>query len=87
MAVRRLLCKDPAERMSVGDALQHCWVASAEQASGRPLDHMVVERLQQFARSSRLKRLLLNLVVQQLTEDDIASLHDLFRALDRNGTG
>ena len=63
-----MLHKDPAQRLSMAEALEHAWIRQdASAAPATLLSSVVVERLQSFTRTSRLERLLLNVAAHQLT--------------------
>jgi hypothetical protein len=84
---RRLLCKDPAERLDAAAALAHPWIAGSGSQSEAPLGRPALERLRQFACASKLRRLLLRLVVRQLPGGDVGGLEALFHELDVDGDG
>jgi hypothetical protein len=49
----RLLDRNPATRMTVGQALQHSWLV--EEAATAPLSHALLSRLQAYANMSKLQ--------------------------------
>jgi calcium-dependent protein kinase len=63
-----MLAKDPGQRLSMAEALEHPWIRQdASAAPATLLSSVVVSRLQSFTRTSRLERLLLNVAAHQLT--------------------
>ena len=83
----RLLEKDLEARLTVNEALQHPWLRADAAAPAPLLSSVVVERLRNFTRTTRLERLLLNVAANQLSNKDIDRLADMFRALDFDGDG
>ena len=76
----RLLERDPAKRLTPPQALQHQWLRSAVSDS---LLHsnLVMERLKEFSRMTKLQGLLMNVIAKNLSTDSIVSLKEAFNAL------
>ena len=53
----------------------------------RPLDSMVIEKMKQYRGSSILKKAAMNLLVKQLTSNDIEELREMFHQIDVKHTG
>eukprot|EP00884_Botryococcus_braunii_P002869 jgi/Botrbrau1/12583/Bobra.0169s0113.2 len=85
--VSRMLARDPASRITTEEALRHPWLSDTSLAQCAPLHRSISMRLRSFTRLQRLKRLLLNIVAQRLSRQQIRDLHNLFVALDTDGNG
>lgn len=87
--IRRLLTKSPKQRITSLQALEHEWFE--KQLSSSPknllLDN-VISNFRRFQGLSRLKKIALTLIAQNIDERDILDLHDTFMELDtsRDGT-
>jgi calcium-dependent protein kinase len=77
----RMLARDPASRITTEEALRHPWLSDTSLAQCAPLHRSISMRLRSFTRLQRLKRLLLNIVAQRLSRQQIRDLHNLFVAL------
>ncbi|CAK0783368.1 hypothetical protein CVIRNUC_006567 [Coccomyxa viridis] len=67
--VRLLLNKDPKQRPTAKEALNHAWLSggdSAERARGKPLQETVVQRIQRFNQANVLRRTIFELIAQEL---------------------
>lgn len=81
-----LLCKNPKERASASEALQHYWISSRTSHSTDLSP--VLQRLKSFTAKSQLRDALLTYISTRVTTDsDSAALLTAFRALDQNGDG
>ncbi len=69
--------------MTIDVALQHPWLSDAGLARCAPLHRSISYRLRSFTRLQRLRRLLLNVVAQRLSRQQIRDLHHMFVALVR----
>eukprot|EP00418_Pyrodinium_bahamense_P037793 CAMPEP_0179203842 /NCGR_PEP_ID=MMETSP0796-20121207/101613_1 /TAXON_ID=73915 /ORGANISM="Pyrodinium bahamense, Strain pbaha01" /LENGTH=616 /DNA_ID=CAMNT_0020908715 /DNA_START=153 /DNA_END=1999 /DNA_ORIENTATION=- len=87
--LRSLLTFDPDERPSAREALLHRWLQEyaprSDSATVLPDDLGV--RLRQFRRATKMKRVVLTLIGQQLQHDDLKDLRRMFCVLDRSRVG
>ncbi|EAK90225.1 calcium/calmodulin-dependent protein kinase with a kinase domain and 4 calmodulin like EF hands [Cryptosporidium parvum Iowa II] len=87
--IRRLLTKSPKQRITSLQALEHEWFEKQLSSSPRNLllDN-VISNFRRFQGLSRLKKIALTLIAQNIDERDILDLHDTFMELDtsRDGT-
>ncbi|GAX73995.1 hypothetical protein CEUSTIGMA_g1445.t1 [Chlamydomonas eustigma] len=74
--LQSLLQRDPANRPSAQDCLQHPWVVDDTNAADLPLEGSVVQRLQRFSTYGLLKQMVLKMIV-----DDMAAGGDAAAAL------
>jgi calcium-dependent protein kinase len=67
--VKQLLQRDPEQRPTAKQALQHPWLKGgtvSERTKGKPLSLSVVQRIQRFSSSSAFKRTILEHIAQDL---------------------
>ena len=63
-----IFSRDPAKRPSAKEALKHPWLKGSikDRSTGRQLNVSVVQRIQRFAQSSKVKKSILQLVAEEL---------------------
>eukprot|EP00913_Durusdinium_trenchii_P031564 g29556.t1 len=85
--IKLMLTYDPKTRPSAGDLLTHKWLtASATAVVGRVAKDLG-HKLKRFQSNSRMKKVALTLIAQQLKDDDLKELRDTFIQLDKNRDG
>mmetsp|Transcript_1630 Transcript_1630/g.2696 ORF Transcript_1630/g.2696 Transcript_1630/m.2696 type:complete len:531 (-) Transcript_1630:243-1835(-) len=82
----KMLTFDPRARITAGQALSHAWV-KGENASEIPLDMSVINNMKEFSSYGRLKKLAIKMLSKTFTEEEIVSLKDQFRKIDKDGSG
>lgn len=93
--VKALLTRDPEKRLTAAEALAHPWLRNhaAEASDGgrtdyqRPLDPVVLTRLQSFAALDKLRRAALVTAARALPANETAALRELFDRFDSDGDG
>lgn len=89
--IEECLSLEPSLRPSAAAALRSSWVQDTLQTDTAPATTSAgidfVEKLQEFQAQTRMKRVALTAVAQQLHDDDIKALQRAFRALDQDGDG
>ncbi|ONM27915.1 calcium-dependent protein kinase 17 isoform X1 [Zea mays] len=85
--VRKMLNRDPRKRLTAHDALCHPWVCVDGVAPDKPLDSAVLTRLKQFSAMNKLKKMALRVIAENLSEDEIAGLKEMFKMLDTDNSG
>ena len=86
--IRSLLEKDPKERYTAKQAIDHVWLKkTALAATSKPLCEGVVADLCRFRSLHRFKRAVLHIIANQLEEPKIKALRDVFVDLDKNSAG
>jgi len=86
--ITKLLLMKPQERFTAQQALQHVWIKQkAPRAKKEPLNSSLVDNLRQFRSTSKFKKVALQVIASQLSEEKIKGLRQLFLDLDANGDG
>lgn len=85
--VRKMLNRDPEKRLTAHEALCHPWVCVDGVAPDKPLDSAVLTRLKQFSAMNKLKKMALRVIAENLSEDEIAGLKEMFKMLDTDNSG
>ncbi|KAI4348845.1 hypothetical protein L6164_009515 [Bauhinia variegata] len=85
--VRRMLVRDPKKRLSAHEVLSHPWVQVNGLAPDKPLDSAVIYRLKQFSAMNKLKKIAIRIIAENLSEDEIAGLKEMFKMIDVDNSG
>lgn len=86
--IRNLLVKNPRKRWTADQALKHRWFRlSAQNASVPKFGFELLEKFRRFQGLSRLKKIALIIMAQNIDEEEIAGLRETFMALDTCGDG
>eukprot|EP01025_Chloroclados_australasicus_P061445 TRINITY_DN80714_c0_g1_i1.p1 TRINITY_DN80714_c0_g1~~TRINITY_DN80714_c0_g1_i1.p1 ORF type:complete len:544 (-),score=79.95 TRINITY_DN80714_c0_g1_i1:307-1764(-) len=85
--VRKLLTMDTTKRATAAEIMQHPWLTQAGVAKDEVLDSVVLHRMKQFAAQNKVKKVALMMIGQNLKEDEITGLKQLFQSIDVNGDG
>ncbi|CAL5091319.1 unnamed protein product [Urochloa decumbens] len=85
--VRKMLNRNPKKRLTAHEALCHPWVCVDGVAPDKPLDSAVLTRLKQFSAMNKLKKMALRVIAENLSEDEIAGLREMFKMLDTDSSG
>mmetsp|Transcript_11822 Transcript_11822/g.32269 ORF Transcript_11822/g.32269 Transcript_11822/m.32269 type:complete len:1088 (+) Transcript_11822:41-3304(+) len=74
--VRKLLIKDPHQRLNAQQALEHPWIQGKkkQRTEGKPLAGTIVQRLQRFGTESAFKRTVLDMIANDLLQRHFASV-------------
>ncbi|XP_058090554.1 calcium-dependent protein kinase 5-like isoform X2 [Magnolia sinica] len=65
----------------------HPWICENGVAPDRALDSAVLSRLKQFSALNKLKKLALRVIAESLSEEEIAGLKEMFKAMDTDNSG
>jgi len=86
--ISRLLVLSLSDRLTAKIVLRHRWIAQlAPRALMEPLPVEVLSRLRSFDALGKFKRAAMTAVAQQLQEDSIQQLREVFQTLDENDDG
>ncbi|CAI8602316.1 unnamed protein product [Vicia faba] len=85
--VRRMLVRDPKKRLTAHEVLCHPWVQVGGVAPDKPLDSAVLSRLKQFSAMNKLKKIAIRVIAENLSEEEIAGLKEMFKMIDTDNSG
>ncbi|KAK4401306.1 Calcium-dependent protein kinase [Sesamum angolense] len=85
--IRKMLCMRPSERLTAHEVLCHPWICENGVAPDRALDPAVLSRLKQFSAMNKLKKMALRVIAESLSEEEIAGLREMFKAMDTDNSG
>ncbi|XP_057521432.1 calcium-dependent protein kinase 1-like isoform X1 [Amaranthus tricolor] len=85
--VMKMLQQDPKERLSAHDALNHPWMKEDGEAPDKPIDIAVLTRMKQFRAMNKLKKVALRVIAENLSEEEIMGLKEMFKSMDTDNSG
>ncbi|KAJ6303935.1 hypothetical protein OIU77_017753 [Salix suchowensis] len=99
--VRRMLVRDPKKRLTAHEVLSkyataerifrfpagHPWVHDDGVAPDKPLDPAVLSCLKQFSAMNKIKKMALRVIAENVSEDEIAGLKEIFKMIDTDNSG
>ncbi|KAI3717416.1 hypothetical protein L1987_69018 [Smallanthus sonchifolius] len=85
--IRKMICTHPSDRLTAHKVLCHPWICENGVAPDRELDPAVLSRLKQFSAMNKLKKMALRVIAESLSEEEIAGLREMFKAMDTDNSG
>ncbi|CAM0942639.1 unnamed protein product [Alopecurus aequalis] len=85
--IRKMLRSPPVDRITAHQVLCHPWIIENGVAPDKPLDPAVLSRLKQFSAMNRLKKMALRVIARSLSEEELAGLKEMFKAMDADSSG
>ncbi|BAF29805.1 calcium-dependent protein kinase 27-like [Oryza sativa Japonica Group] len=85
--LRKVLVRDPKKRLTAHEVLCHPWLQMSGSAPDKPLDSAVLSRLRQFSAMNKLKKMALRVIAENLSEEEIAGLKEMFKMMDTDNSG
>ncbi|KAK1388585.1 Calcium-dependent protein kinase 29 [Heracleum sosnowskyi] len=85
--IKKMLTMDPKMRISAAQALEHPWLKEDGEASSKPIDSAVLIRMKQFRSMNKLKRLALKVIAENVSEEEIKGLKQMFNNMDTDRSG
>ncbi|XP_076941126.1 calcium-dependent protein kinase 4-like [Bidens hawaiensis] len=85
--IKKMLCSHPAKRLTAHHVLCHPWICENGVAPDRAFDPAVLSRLKQFSAMNKLKKMALRVIAESLSEEEIAGLREMFKAMDTDNSG
>ncbi|KAK6939303.1 Protein kinase domain [Dillenia turbinata] len=85
--IRKMLTMDPKKRITAAQVLDHPWIKEDGEASNKPIDSAVLSRMKQFRAMNKLKKLALKVIAENLSEEEIKGLRQLFNNMDTDRSG
>ncbi|XP_020574919.1 LOW QUALITY PROTEIN: calcium-dependent protein kinase 1-like [Phalaenopsis equestris] len=85
--VKKMLRHDPKERLTAVEVLNHPWIRVDGEASDKPIDITVLTRMKQFRAMNKLKKVALKVIAENLSEEEIRGLKEMFKSMDTDNSG
>ncbi|XP_011003085.1 PREDICTED: calcium-dependent protein kinase 29-like isoform X2 [Populus euphratica] len=85
--IEKMLTRDPKSRITAAQALEHPWMKAGGEASNKPIDSVVLIRMKQFRAMNKLKKLALKVIAENLSEEEIKGLRQMFNNMDTDRSG
>ncbi|XP_059318068.1 calcium-dependent protein kinase 29-like [Lycium ferocissimum] len=85
--LKKMLTVDPKRRITADQALEHPWLKEDGEASDKPIDSAVLIRMKQFRAMNKMKKLALKVIAENLSEEEIKGLKQMFSNIDTDGSG
>ncbi|KAK1273144.1 Calcium-dependent protein kinase 33 [Acorus gramineus] len=84
--VQKMLTYDPKKRITADQVLEHPWI-KGRQASNTPINSAVLIRMKQFRAMNKFKKLALKVIAENIYEEDIKGLKQMFNSMDTDQSG
>ncbi|CAN6485130.1 unnamed protein product [Victoria cruziana] len=85
--VRKMLTSDPKKRLTAAQVLEHPWIKQDGVASDKPIGNAVLSRMKQLRAMNKLKKLALKVIAENMSEEEIKGLKEMFRNMDTDNSG
>ncbi|XP_071726416.1 calcium-dependent protein kinase 1-like [Rutidosis leptorrhynchoides] len=85
--VKKMLQADPKSRLTSVEVLNHPWMRKDGDASDKPIDIAVLTRMKQFRAMNKLKKVALKVIAENLSEEEIIGLKEIFKSMDTDNSG
>ncbi|XAR64221.1 Non-specific serine/threonine protein kinase [Bertholletia excelsa] len=85
--IKKMLTRDPKKRITAAQALEDPWLKEGGEASDKPIDSAVLVRMKQFRAMNKLKRLALKVIAENLSDEEIIGMKEMFNNMDTDRTG
>ncbi|XP_031478359.1 calcium-dependent protein kinase 2-like [Nymphaea colorata] len=85
--IRKMLTPDPKKRHTAAQVLEHPWIKRDGVASDKPIGSAVLSRMKQFRAMNKLKKLALKVIAENISEEEIKGLKEMFRNMDTDNSG
>ncbi|KAK6930590.1 EF-hand domain [Dillenia turbinata] len=85
--VRNMLEPNPYSRLTIEEVLGHPWLKNANHVPDVPLGENVRTRINQFSLMNKFKKKVLRVVADNLPNEQIAGIIELFHTMDKDKNG
>ncbi|KAM6543647.1 hypothetical protein CsatB_008094 [Cannabis sativa] len=85
--IAKMLERDPTKRITAAEAIEHSWLKEDGETSDKPIDSAVLVRMKQFRAMNKMKKLALKVIAENLSEEEIHGLKQMFNNMDTDGSG
>lgn len=84
--IKKMLTKDPAQRISAEEAYNDPWIQ--KNASSQPLNSKALDKLGKFHGKNKMKAAIMQFIATQvMTNQEKEELQKAFKSIDKNGDG
>jgi len=84
--VHRLILKEPKDRYSAVEALEHRWLKRGG-AGTEDLGQLLIQSISNYSQGSKLKKVLVRMLLNEMTRDDHQMLKEQFDQIDLDKNG
>lgn len=85
--IQKMMTKDSKERPSAARMLDHPWIKDKAIRTTGAISKDLCSRMKKFTGATKMKKLTLTMVAQNLKDEDIKDLRSMFEQLDENNDG
>jgi len=85
--IRHMMCMKVQDRFTATQAFNHEWTQNEEVCGGELHDADIVKSMRQFLTNNRLKRVALQIIARQISDDGITKLRNIFLKIDADHSG
>lgn len=85
--IAKMMTKDSKDRPSAAQMLDHPWIKDKAIRTTGAISKDLCSRMKKFTGATKMKKLTLTMVAQNLKDEDIKDLRQMFEQLDENNDG
>eukprot|EP00928_Gymnodinium_smaydae_P072283 TRINITY_DN55672_c0_g1_i1.p1 TRINITY_DN55672_c0_g1~~TRINITY_DN55672_c0_g1_i1.p1 ORF type:complete len:593 (-),score=135.62 TRINITY_DN55672_c0_g1_i1:126-1904(-) len=85
--VMKMLCRDPANRLSAAEVLEHPWLHERRSPGASGTFKATLSNIPNFCKASKFEQALLTYIAHQACEKELEDLQKAFTMADSNGDG
>lgn len=85
--IGKMLVVNPNDRFTGQEAYENRWIQEQAPEKAGGFDEKTIRSMRQFRAQNRLKKVALQMIAQQLSDDSVEDLRSLFASLDKTGMG
>jgi len=85
--IAKMMTKDSKDRPSAAQMLDHPWIKDKAIRTTGAISKDICSRMKKFTGATKMKKLTLTMVAQNLKDEDIKDLRQMFEQLDENNDG
>merc|ERR1712232_1507184 len=85
--ISKMLFTDPRQRLSSDNCKDHAWLSMKAATGGGEISKDLAVKFSAFVQKGKLKKICLTLMAQQMKDEELQSMKNDFKALDKNNDG
>jgi|Transcript_49328 calcium-dependent protein kinase len=83
-----MMCPKVDKRLAASEVLEHRWIQNSDDLRHQQhMDEQIVRQMKKFLTNNRLKRVALQIIARQITDESIQRLRDIFQDIDVDSSG